>query len=179
MLNEGLEKSDLKRLIHSELHLDEFKSKLGRDEDVVVISFKVKGKEPAADLVSFIEKGYGWIIDADVSSGEMEDGDYIVFAEAERTPEIAKQIMEMMEDVMNLTEQNTDDWRVRYYTDRKDYDLTEESLRSLIPTTPEEYRKKFGTEELDNMKAQARVPVDTTAPVNDFTESLRVAAGIK
>jgi hypothetical protein len=29
------------------------------------------------------------------------------------------------------------------------------------------------------MKSAAGVPVTTTAPVNDFTESLRVAAGLK
>ena len=44
MLREGLEQNDLKRLVHDEMHIDEFKSKLGRDEDVVVISFKVKVK---------------------------------------------------------------------------------------------------------------------------------------
>ena len=80
-LLEGLELGDLKRLIHTELHIDEFKSKLGRDEDVCVISFKVTGKEPGNDLVNFIEKGYDWVLDADISSGEMDDGSYIVFAE--------------------------------------------------------------------------------------------------
>ena len=57
-ITEGLEANDLKRLVHNELHIDEFKSKMGRDEDVVVISFKVTGREPAEDLVNFIEKGY-------------------------------------------------------------------------------------------------------------------------
>ena len=105
MLNEGLEKNDLARLVHTEMHIDEFKSKLGRDEDVVVVSFKVAGKEPATDLVNFIEKGYDWVIDADVSSGEMDDGDYIVFIECERNSDIAKNIIIMMEDVINLTGQ--------------------------------------------------------------------------
>lgn len=84
MLNEGLEKNNLKRLVHPELHIDEYKSKLGKDEDVVVISFKITGREPAEDLVNFIEKGYDWVIDADVSSGEMSDGDYVVFVECDR-----------------------------------------------------------------------------------------------
>jgi len=52
-LNEGLEQGDLKRLVHDELHIDEFKSKLGKDEDVAVVSFKVDSKQPAEDLVSF------------------------------------------------------------------------------------------------------------------------------
>ena len=69
-LNENLEEGDLKRLVHDELHIDEYKSKMGDDADVCVISFKVAGKEPAIDLVSFIEKGYDWVLDADGSSGE-------------------------------------------------------------------------------------------------------------
>jgi hypothetical protein len=178
-LNEGLEQGDLSRLVHTELHIDEFKSKLGRDEDVVVISFKVVGKEPAADLVSFIEKGYTWVIDADVSSGEMEDGDYIVFVEAERDKDIAKNIIEMMQDIMNLTEQELSDWRVRYYTSTKDHALDEESLTEIIPSNPEEYRRKFGNEELDSLKSAAGVEVTTKAPKNDYTESLRIASGIK
>ena len=84
ILREGLEKGDLARLVHNELHIDEFKSKLGDDRDVVVVSFKVSGKEPANDVVNFVEKGYNWVIDADVSSGEMSDGDFIVFVEIPR-----------------------------------------------------------------------------------------------
>jgi hypothetical protein len=177
-LFEGLEKDDLKRLVHSELHIDEFKSKLGRDEDVVVISFKVTGKEPASDLSNFIEKGYDWIIDADVSSGEMDDGDYIVFIEGERTPDVAYNIMEMMKDIINVTGQKLEDWRVRYYKGDKDHGLTYSSLKSLIPATPEEYKKKFGKDDIDSLKAAAGVKVDTKAPKNDFTESLRIAAGL-
>jgi hypothetical protein len=178
-LHEGLEQGDLKRLVHTEMHVDDFKSKLGRDEDVVVISLKVTGKEPATDIVNFVEKGYEWVIDADVSSGEMDDGDYIVFIEAERDQDIAKNIMTLMSHVMNLTDQDTEDWCVQYYKDSKFHELTEETLESLIPKSPEEYQAKFGTEELDNMRAAAGVEVTTKAPKNDFTESLRIAAGIK
>ena len=53
----SLEHNDLKRLVHDELHIDQYKSKLGNDEDIVVMSLKVAGKEPANDIVSFVEKG--------------------------------------------------------------------------------------------------------------------------
>jgi len=190
LLRENLEQGDLKRLIHNELHIDQYKSKMGTDEDVCVVSFKVKGKEPSADLVSFIEKGYNFVLDADVSSGEKEGGDYLVFVELERSKKLPTQIIDIMDDLMNLTEQKLEDWRVRYYKSTADNDLTEESLASIIPLTPEAYDAKYGkddeeiepediTRDLDQMKATAGVPVTTTAPVNDFTESLRVAAGIK
>ena len=177
-LREGLEGGDLKRLVHTEMHVDEFKSKLGRDEDVVVISIKVIGKEPATDIVNFVEKGYEWVIDADVSSGEMDDGDYIVFIECDRDPSVASNVMSMMHDLMNLTEQDIGEWRVRYRNGRE-RPLSEETLEDLIPKTPSEYKQQFGHQEIDKLKATAGVKVTTKAPKNDMTESLRIAAGIK
>ena len=66
-------------------------------------------------------------------------------------------------------------------------------MANIIPLTPEEYSAKYDkedeevdstepediTKDLDAMKAAAGVPVTTTAPVNEYTESLRIAAGIK
>ena len=189
-LNENLEYGDLKRLVHPELHIDEYKSKMGDDSDVCVVSFKVAGKEPSADLVSFIEKGFDFVLDADVSSGEKEGGDYLVFVELQRSLDLPAQIMEIMNDLMNLTEQNIEEWRVRYYKSLTDHDLTEESLSEIIVLSPEEYAQKYDTEsdqeeetngenDLDALKVAAGVDVDTTAPVNDFTESIRTLAGIR
>ena len=164
---------------------------MGDDAEICVISFKVAGKEPSADLVSFIEKGYDFVLDADVSSGEKEGGDYLVFVELERGHNLPSQIFRIMDEVMNLTEQNLEEWRVRYQKSSKDHDLTLESLAKLIPLTPEEYNRKYGKDEesnelsdkeikdLDRMKATAGVPVTTKAPKNEFTESLRIAAGLK
>jgi len=178
-LYEGLEEGDLARLVHDEIHIDEFKSKLGEDSDVVVVSFKVMGKEAAGDLVSFIEKGYDWVLDADVSSGEMEDGDFIVFVELDRNSEAANNIMSLIGELENLTSMKTEDWRVRYYKDRKEEPLSIESLKSMIPDSPEKYEAKYGQHTIDDLKTAAGLPVDTKAPKNDFTESLRIAAGIK
>lgn len=184
-LREGLEHGDLHRLVHSEMHIDEFKSKLGDDEDVCVVSFKIAGKEPSQDLVNFIEKGYDWVVDADVSSGEMDDGDYIVFVECDRTPEVADQIFGMMEDLLNITGQKLSQWRVRYYTGKEDHELSLETLKQLIPSSPEAYKQKFGikdeesNKDLDKLKAAAGVKINTKAPKNEFTESLRIAAGIR
>lgn len=190
-LRENLERGDLKRLVHNELHIDEYKSKMGDDADVCVVSFKVNGKQPSTDLVNFIEKGYEYVLDADVSSGEKEGGDYLVFVELDRTPELPHQIIKIMEDILNLTEQKLSDWRVRYYRSKKDHDLTEDTLSEIVSLTPEEYSAKYNddqekesepddiTPDLDAMKAAAGVPVTTTAPVNEYTESLRIAAGLK
>jgi hypothetical protein len=190
LLRENLERGDLKRLVHNELHIDEYKSKMGDDADVCVVSFKVNGKQPSTDLVNFIEKGYEYVLDADVSSGEKEGGDYLVFVELDRTSELPQQIIKIMEDILNLTEQKLSDWRVRYYRSKKDHDLSEDTLSKIVSLTPEEYSAKYNDDEeesepdditpdLDAMKAAAGVPVTTTAPVNEYTESLRIAAGLK
>jgi len=199
----GLEAGNLRKLIHPELHIDEFKSKLGDDAEICVISFKVNGKEPAQDLVNFIEKGYDWVVDADVSSGEMDDGDYIVFLEIDRNRELPENVMAMMEDIMRLTEQELSDWRVRYHSNTTDHELTLQDLSEMVPLSPEEYDAKYGTdddqedmesdvpdqepeamgpelqESLNKLRAVAGVQVTYKAPKNDFTEALRIAAGIR
>lgn len=177
-LFEGLEENDLERLIHPELHVDEFKSKLGDDEDVIVLSFKVDTKEPANDLVAFIEKGYEWVIDADISSGEMDDGSYIVFVELDRSEDAPENIMSLMEDLMNLTGQTVENWRVRYFKSRTERELDLEALTALIPLTPDAYNREYGKDAIDDLKTAAGLSVDTQAPKNEFTESLRNLAGI-
>ncbi len=181
-LKEGLEIGDLARLVHDELHLDEYKSKMGEDADIVVITFKVKGKEPATDLVNFIEKSYDWILDADTSAGEMDDGDYIVFVETERTPTVPEHILQMLEELQTLTDIDLDDWRVFYQKNNTGHHADRQELTNLIPKTPSEYKQKYGQkdqEEMDQLKIAAGIPVTTKAPKNDFTESLRIAAGIR
>ena len=183
-LNENLEYGDLKRLVHTELHIDEFKSKMGDDADICVLSFKIGGKEPAADLVNFIEKGYEWVLDADVSSGEKEDGDYLVFVECDRTPELPEKIVNLMNDIMNLTKQDLEEWQVSYQSSTADHPITIETLTKIIPLTVKSYKKKYEKEEdspldIDKLKTAAGLTVDTMAPINEYTESLRIAAGIR
>ena len=155
---------------------------MGEDQDIVVLTFKLKGKDPATDLVNYIEKSYDWVLDSDTSAGEMDDGDYIVFVEMERTREVPQQIMEMLEGLVGLTEIKLDDWRIFYQKNRTGHHADEQELANLIPKNPEEYQSKFGNkdqEEIDQLKTAAGVPVTTKAPKNDFTESLRIAAGIR
>lgn len=179
-LKEGLEAGDLDQLVHDELHIDEYKSKMGNDEDVVVVSFKISGKEPAIDLVNFIEKGYAWVIDADTSSGEMDDGDYIVFIELEREPKVAENLLELFSDLEKLTGIAIDEWRIKYHKSRDIYRATLEDLKKCIPSSPREYIERVSKDRdsLNKLKAAAGVKIDDKAPNNDFTESIRIAAGI-
>ncbi len=186
LLRENLEHGDLERLVHNELHIDEFKSKLGADKDVCVVSFKIGGKEPAADLINFLEKGFDFILDADVSSGEMNDGDYIAFVEIKRSDELPQQIYDMIDVLSNLTGFECDEWRVRYYHSREDHPLEVDVLKNLVPLSAKDYLQKFPEEdtdddadrEIDSMRTAAGLKSKITAPKNDFTEKLKAAAGI-
>ena len=186
-LFEGLEKDDLTRLVYPELHIDEFKSKMGDDADIIVLSFLVDGKEPATDLMNFIERGYDWVFDSDISSGELDDGQYLVFVELERSPAAAAEIYELIENVLNLTGQKFSDWSFQYRKNPRKFDITADNFTQHVPLTPDSYIEKFGDEEsevdtdgdIDAMLEAARVPFTKKAPVNDFTDSLRVAAGLK
>lgn len=180
-LYEGLGAGDLARVVDPNLTIDEFKSKMGNDEDIIVLSFEVKYKEPALDMVNFIEKGYAWVADADVSSGELDNGSYMIFIEAERTPDIIDNICELFEDLERLTKLKVEDWNVTYYKPERSATMSKESLKEIIPTTPEAYRnmmRKYKTK-LDQLKTAAGINVDTIAPKNDYTESIRIAAGLK
>lgn len=178
-LSEGLERGDLGRLIHNKLHIDEFKSKMGSDADIIVLSFKVDGKEPGLDLMNFIERGYDWILDSDVSSGELDDGQYLVFAELERDPAAAQHIYQLLSDIMNLTDTDLSDWKFQYRKNSREHDITEDNISTVIPLTPQAYRANFGDKELDAMQEAAGLTIHRKAPVNSWTESLRVAAGLK
>lgn len=136
-LNEGLRPMDLREMVHSMFEVDSFKSKMGEDQDVCVVSFKVKDRSPAKDLMEFIEKGYPFVLDADVSSGEDNRGEYSVFVEISRSPRLAEQIKELTYGVRKLT--GIDDFKFKYYKENQVYEATEENLKNHIPKTANEY----------------------------------------
>ena len=150
LLRESLEIGDLKRLVKSELHIDEYKSKMGEDKDVCVVSFKVSGKEPGNDIVSFLEKGYPFVLDADVTSGEQTDGTYKVFVEIERMKDVPTQIIEMLDGVGKLA--SIDKFKFRYYKSFKSQDAGMEALGETIPLDKADYEIKVNESNMDNYK---------------------------
>jgi len=180
-LEEGLEYGDLDRLVSTRVTIDEYKSKMGTDDEIVVITFQLQSKQPAVDLVNFIEKGYEWVADADVSSGELFDGSYLVFVEMERTPDVPENLIKMFRDLEQLTGNKMDSWQLEYSNLKTPIAIDQESLDLAIPNTPAQYRAKNKQKQnsIDQLKTAAGINVNTEAPKNDFTESLRIAAGIR
>jgi len=206
-LTEGSYRGDLQRLVEPELHIDQHRSKMGEDDDVIVASFKVQGKEPAADLVSFLETGYDFILDADASPGEISPGKFLVFFELSRRTTAIDKIYQIVEEVLNLTLQDMDDWKFAYGppeqrgTRRKvtTYPFTKENLKRFIPMSPKEYRdshEEFQIEaqapkvdfvepqppqdddDIAALKTAANLPVNQTAPDDDEMNALRQQAGL-
>jgi len=140
-LNEGLRSGDLEHFVDELFTVDRYSSKMGEDKDIVVIGFNVREKHPAMDLVEFLETGYKYILDADMSSGEEANGNYQVFVEMERTKDLPAQLKELLSGVSQLTKIR--EWRFRYQKSPKSVEFTEESVMENIPTTPADYESKI------------------------------------
>jgi hypothetical protein len=136
-LNESLRAGDLRDLVKKVFEIDSYKSKIGKDEDVVVLSFTVDQEDPAKDLENFFEMGYSFILDADVSPGETDDGTYKVYVELERTRHAPEQIFELIEGVKKLT--GLEQVRFRYFKSFKSLEATVENLKTTVPTDKETY----------------------------------------
>ena len=145
----GLLKNDLKFLVDNIIEIDSYKSKMGNDEDIITLAFSVNGNEPAKDLENFIEKGYSFVLDADVSSGEQSDGSYKVFVEMERDKDAPMHILEIADGVRKLAD--VDNLRFRYYKNFKSMPLDEESLVT-IPMDKDAYTRLTTETHLENYK---------------------------
>lgn len=149
-LNEGLRQLDLKSLVHPKFEVDTFTSKMGEDGDVCVLTFQIKDRNPAKDLVEFLEKNHDFILDADVSAGENADGEYSVFVEVVRSEKLHDQIKEMLYGVKKLT--GICDWKFRYYKDSEYVDLSEETF-DRIPTNRVMYEEMINMMQTESIKS--------------------------
>ena len=140
-LSEGLRSGDLEDYVSETFGVDRYKSKMGEDRDIIVLSFRVREKYPAIDLMEFIEKGYDFILDADISAGEENDGQYQVFVELQRTPTVTEQLKELLGGVGQLC--GCREWRFRYQKSPSSLEFNEENITEAIPLTQEAYDQKI------------------------------------
>jgi hypothetical protein len=148
MITESLKTNDLRHFVSRIVTIDSYSSKIGDDEDVVTLCFEVDDQDPAKDLEHFIEMGYDFVLDADVSPGETDDGNYKVFAEIERGKHSAKQIKELLDGLEKLT--GVDNWRFRYFKSFRSQEASIENLESAIPADKETYEEVTKRFRMDN-----------------------------
>jgi hypothetical protein len=159
-LNENLDYHDLAGQVISTLSVDEYSAKAGTDDEIVTLAFIVRGTQASQDITDWFERGYDWVLDAQVSEGEYVPGKNLVFVEMPRRTKSAERIIELLQDLETLTDIKLTEWTIS--VDGEEYDADVEVLKSVIISSPHDYREAHpeGEEEaeLNEMREIAGIP---------------------
>tara|TARA_B100001113_G_C20963392_1_gene558422 strand:- start:47 stop:790 length:744 start_codon:yes stop_codon:yes gene_type:complete len=150
IVNEGLKAGDLEGVVSSTFSVDQYKSKMGDDRNVMVLAFSVDGQAPAKDLEHFAETGYKEIMDADATPGTLEDGKHKVFIEFQRQENVDQAIRKFLDDLKKLT--NIESFQFTYHKRTKPFEATPKNLADVLPRTPEAYSQKINGLRLGEVK---------------------------
>lgn len=175
-LDEGLDYHDMKGQLEPKLSVDEYAAKMGQDSDIVTLSFISKSKLAAKDLVSWLEIGYDYILDASVSDGELEPGKWVVFVEMKRRSNVPEKIVQILSDLKTLTDMDVKDWTI--VVDEQDYDADKDVLKQVIILSPGEYKKAKGDEELNEMRQIAGLENKNIHEIDDEIRKYISNAGL-
>jgi len=174
-LNESLNYKDLVGMLKPTIHIDEFASKMGDDEDIIVASFFVRNKQAARDLMYWFEKGYDWVLDSEVSPGEIRPGRYLVYIEMRRRHSAGRDLAGAVSDLQTLTEYDGTNWTLHY--DGQKYPFSHETFDSVVPLSPLQYRERQ-EKGLNEMRAAAGLDTRDIYPRTRDIRALQSAAGI-
>lgn len=173
----GFEVNDLVDVLQPWVHVDEYRSKLGRDDKNCVISFAVDDPVAAEDLVNFLERGYEFVLDADVSNSEVSNGRWLVFVEIRRLSSLFTHLEKILKDLEAACGHKSNQWRFRYQKQKEYQDLNKENFEREVPLSSRSYRRQY-IDPINQMKTTAGLPV-TTPPVEDQDlKNLQNLAGI-
>ena len=158
ILNEGLDYHDLEGIVIPRVTVDEYAAQMGKDSEIVTLAFIVKNKQAGEDLSDWFERGYDFVLDAQVSEGEVSPGRYLVFVEMNRRTSVPARIIELIEDLKTLTDLSVNDWTIIY--DEEEYEPNEETLKQVLVLSPHNYRVEEEREEdLNEMRHRAGLDV--------------------
>jgi hypothetical protein len=122
------------------------------------LAFVIKNKQAGDDLCDWFERGYDFVLDAQVSEGEVSPGRYLVFVEMNRRTSVPSRIIELLEDLKTLTDIKLNDWTI--IVNDTEYEPTEEVLKQVIVLSPHNYRVDEEREEdLNEMRHRAGLDV--------------------
>lgn len=159
ILNEGLEFHDLVGQMLPIVSVDEYAAHMGEDSEIVTLAFTVKSEAAGNDLVDWFERGYDWVLDAQVSEGEVKPGQYLVFVEMNRRTSVPKRIIELIDDLETLTDLPVKDWTI--IVDEEEHSPEEDVLKQVITISPHDYREEVEVEEeeINEMRERAGLEV--------------------
>jgi hypothetical protein len=138
-LLENLDYHDMVGQIIPTLSIDEYEAKSGSNDEIITLAFKVKGNAASTDLVDWFERGYDWILDAQVSDGEYTPGKSLVFVEIPRRTTAVERIIELLDDLETLTNMSLADWTIT--VDGEEYGADVSELKGLFDLSPHTYRE--------------------------------------
>jgi hypothetical protein len=164
-------------LMKPTIHVDEFSSKMGDDDDIIVISFFLRDPQAAKDLMSWFEKGYDFVLDADRSPGEIKSGRYLVYVEIRRRSTAGDQVEQLLNDLNTLTEfEDSSDWTMHYKD--KEIPFTRDAFDATVPLSPKDYRARY-EKDLNEVRVAAGLPVVTSYDKRDpQIQTIQSAAGL-
>jgi hypothetical protein len=175
-LSESLAFKDLDGLMKPTIHVDEFSSKMGDDDDIIVVSFFVRDQQAAKDLMNWFEKGYDFVVDADRSPGEIKPNRYLVYVELRRRSTAGGHVEQLLNDLNTLTEFDVDDWSMHYKG--KNVPFSRDTFDSMVPLSPRAYRDRY-EKDLNEVRVAAGLPVVVNYDRKDpALQSIQSAAGI-
>ncbi len=150
LVNEGLKAGDLEGIVSKRFSVDQYKSKMGDDKNIMVLAFSVDGTAAAKDLEKFAETGYKEVLDADATPGSLEDGKHRVFVEFARTENVDQHIRKFLDDLTKLT--NIETFEFTYHKRTKPFEASAKNLADVLPRTPEAYNQKINSLRLGEVK---------------------------
>jgi hypothetical protein len=142
----------LNKKIDPTINLDEYAANMGDDDEIVTLAFTVKGQQASEDLVDWFERGYDYVLDSEVSDGQVTKGKYLVFVEMNRRTTVPERIVELIEDLETLTNLPVEDWTI--IIDKEEYTADVEQLKQVIILSPSKYRQVH-EEDLNEMRERA------------------------
>jgi len=152
ILTEGFDYKDLDGQIDPVISIDEYAANMGDDDEIVTLAFTVKGQQASEDLVDWFERGYDYVLDSEVSDGQVSKGKYLVFVEMNRRTTVPERIVEMIEDLETLCQIPVKDWSIKL--DKQEYPADVEQLKQVIILSPSKYRQMH-EEDLNEMRNRA------------------------
>lgn len=151
LITEGLDFHDMEGQVYPLVTVDEYEAKMGKNSDIVTLSFVVKAEAVANDLAEWFEHGYDWVLDASASDGEIEPNRWLVFVEMSRRSTVPARIIELIKDLKTLTNLKLSEWTVQ--VEDEDYEPEEQILHQVIICNPNEYKmEKEKEDELNEMR---------------------------
>jgi hypothetical protein len=180
ILSESLNYLDMENQVVPLVSVDEYAAKMGEDKDIVTVTFIVKSKLVAEDLVTWFERGYDFILDASISDGELSPNKWLVFVEMERRSWVARRVISLIKDMETLTGLPVEDYTLNI--DGDEYPLELEVMKQKIILNPAKYeieKEEPINDELNEMRLKAGLDhKESETPKDEYIKSLQASAGI-